>query len=198
MWCDKAKNETGSVNDVWRDIRNIFCVFYFMYIVGQTLVSRIEESSWFQQRFIILDSFKVILSFVLFTSHTIVLLFFFLFYGTALHISFFFLCYPSFFLNHVHHLIAHQQQFFVASGMSTSYLNILLTSYHHTIIKKTQHHTETTLRRKEETKGCNKSIWSTSTRIRSSVSSFFAEYVYRSNTDKYSIFCHIINICFVT
>ena len=39
---------------------------------------------------------------------------------------------------------------------------------------KTQHYTGTTLRRKEETKGRNKSMWSTSTKIISSVSSFFA------------------------
>ena len=43
------------------DTRNIFCVFYFMYVVGQTLVSGIEESNWFQQRFILDYSFKVIL-----------------------------------------------------------------------------------------------------------------------------------------
>ena len=145
------------------------------------------------------ESFKVIL-FLLFCL-PLTISYFYFFSCSRYHSSYFlFFCYPSLFLNYVYHLIALQQQFFAASGMGTSYLNILLTSYHHQ--KNAQHYTETTLRRKEKTKGRTKSMWSTtSTKIVSSVSSFiFCSIVYRSNRNyiacvlSYQHIFRIINI----
>ena len=91
--------------------------------VGQTLFSRIEGSNWFQQRFDF-DSFKVILFLLVCLPLTLSYSYFFSCSMVPLFIFFF--GYPSLVLNHVYHLIALQQQFFVASGMCTSYFKYII------------------------------------------------------------------------
>ena len=124
-----------------------------MYVVGQTLVLiRFEESNWFQQRFI-LDFFKVIL-FLLFCLPPLTLSYSYFFSCSMVPLFIFpFVLLPFSFLEPcISSNIALQQQFFVASGMGTSYLNILLTSYHH------QKNAES-YRNNTEEEGRNKGAW---------------------------------------
>ena len=153
------------------DIRNIFCVFILCICCWANTCFKYWGKQLISTKVFILDSFKVIL-FLLFCLPLTVSYSYFFSCSMVPLFTFSFFCYPSLFLNHVYHLIALQQPVFCS--IRDGYI-----IFKHIIINvipssKTQHHTGTTLGRKEESKGRNKSIWSTSTKTISSVSSFFA------------------------
>ena len=98
--------------DVWRHWEHLLRFLFYVYVVGQTLVSRIEESNWFQQRFLFSIPSKSFFFFCfVYLSHYRTPIFSpVLWYHSSYYFLFF--CYPSLFLNHVYHLIALQQPVF--------------------------------------------------------------------------------------
>ena len=191
MWCDKAKNETGSVRRLATTLGTSFAFFILCILLGKHLFQELRKAIDFNKGLFSIPSKSFFFfSFVYLSHYRNRILFFLLFYGTTLHISFFFLL-PFSFLESC--ISSNCSSAAVFCSIRDGYIlfkhiiNAIPSSKKRSIIPK--QHWGGRKRR------------STSTKILSSVSSLFAVVctVYRSsNREKYSIFCHINNICFVT